>query len=177
MRSLALQIVERFPEELSGLILYEDRARERGETDDDPAFDDALMTLVDRIETLIGAGADEPDEMAAIAEAVEILRARDAAQHEAAALRAAATCCRCGGAEVTHDATRPLSVDSTARIACANGIATYGDARADVDRALTVLDAAKRGRDQRVIDEARFAYCDALRAVGRFVAGAGEDAR
>lgn len=44
------------------------------------------------------------------------------------------------------------------------------DRRADVDRALVALDAAKRRGDPAEVAEARSAYCDVLRALGRFVA-------
>lgn len=107
----------------------------------------ATLELI-RLAEAFGAVPNRP--ASAGQEAVEIVRAREARAVRGAAgeLRAEAVCHGC-----------------------------YGDARADVDRALTALDAAKRGRDQRVIDEARFAYCDALRAVGRFVAEGREDAR
>lgn len=152
MRSLVMRLVDRYPAELRQLLASEDRLRAAGHADEaDMAFDAELMELVDAVETMV---ADEPDEEAepidAVQEAVEIVRAREARAVRGAAgeLRAEALCHVC-----------------------------YGDARADVDRALTALDAAKRGRDQRVIDEARFAYCDALRAVGRFVAEGREVAR
>lgn len=152
MRTLSLKIVERFPSELRALVAGQDRLTRPGVTaESDMAFDADLEELTSLIESAFGADdLDEQKVLDAIEEAVSIQRLRDerAARGAAGELRAEAICHGC-----------------------------YGDARSDVDRALAALDAAKRGRDQRAIDEARAVYCDALRAVGRFVAEGREVAR
>lgn len=119
MRSLVLQVVDRFPEELWALLRHEDRLRAQGEVDGDFDFDRSLYDLAERVEDLYDSeDSESPDSLAVVAEAIEVVRGRRArAGREAkAAERADSTCVCCMGAPVIPGAIECDSCSTPRRV-------------------------------------------------------------